>query len=266
MFLLSRENQGFTAVTSSFRRRMGVESDHRSASTEPRYQTVSVQDAYYQTVCVSNQDRGLVCHDRSQGCILPYIHPSSTQEVPEVCFRGRSIPVLGSSVRPVTLTPHFHKVSGCCLGSVATPGHPHTELHRRLVDFSSVRADGVSASRCRPRCPVVISLLTHVNLVLSSLLRIDWSVNPSLCLLNDDSGLCISSMQKKMLFAGFTAAKKTIIQNWFTPHMCRKTYWIRSLLQIETCEYTTARVGGARPSTIDAWQCFLLDIRDCIKE
>ncbi len=116
-------------------------------------------------------------------------------------------------------------------------------------------------------CPVVISLWTHVkDLVLSSLLRIDWSVNPSLCLLNDDSGLCINSMQKRMLFAGFTAAKKTIIQNWFTPHMCRKTYWIRSLLQIVTCECTTARVGGARPSTIDACQCFLMDIRDCIKE
>ncbi len=105
-------------------------------------------------------------------------------------------------------------------------------------------------------CPVVISLWTHVNLVLSSLLRIDWSVNPSLCLLNDDSGLCISLMQKRMLFAGFTAAKKTIIQNWFTPHMCRKTNWIRSLLQIVSCEYTMARVGGARPSTIDAWQGF----------
>ncbi len=60
---------------------------------------------------------------------------------------------------------------------------------------------------------------------LSSLLRIDWSFNPSLCLLNDDSGLCISSMQKRMLFAGFTAVKKTIIQNWFTPHMCREAYW-----------------------------------------
>ncbi len=115
-------------------------------------------------------------------------------------------------------------------------------------------------------CPVVISLWTHVNLVLSSLLQIDWSVNPSLCLLNDDSGLCINSMQKRMLFAGFTAVKKTIIQNWFTPHMCRKTYWIRSLLQIVSCECTTARVGGARPSTIDAWQCFLLNIRDYIKE
>ncbi len=115
-------------------------------------------------------------------------------------------------------------------------------------------------------CPVVISLWTHVNLVLSSLLQIDWSVNPSLCLLNDDSGLCISSMQKRMLFAGFTAVKKTIIQNWFTPHMCGKTYWIRSLLQIVTCECTTARINGAKPSTIDAWQCFFFNIRDYIKE
>ncbi len=48
--------------------------------------------------------------------------------------------------------------------------------------------------------------------------------------------------------------------------MCGKTYWIRSLLQIVTCECATERVGGARPSTIDAWQCFLFDIRDYIKE
>ncbi len=73
-------------------------------------------------------------------------------------------------------------------------------------------------------------------------------------------------MQKRMLFAGFTAVKKTIIQNWFTPHMCGKTYWIHSLLQIVTYERTMARVGGARPSIIDAWQCFLLNIRDYIKE
>ncbi len=33
-----------------------------------------------------------------------------------------------------------------------------------------------------------------------------------------------------------------------------------------SCECTTARVGGAKPSTIDVWQCFLFDIRDCIKE
>ncbi len=85
-------------------------------------------------------------------------------------------------------------------------------------------------------------------------------------LINDDSGLCISSMQKKMLFAGFTAVKKTIIQNWFTPHMCGKTYWIYSLLQIVTYECTTARINGAKPLTVDAWQCFLSDIRDYIKK
>ncbi len=93
-------------------------------------------------------------------------------------------------------------------------------------------------------------------------IKVKWhvgSVNWSR--VDKNSGLC-NSMQKRMMFAGFTAAKKTIIQNWFTPHMCRKTYWIRSLLQI-VHECTTARVGGARPSTIDAWQCFLVDIRDC---
>ncbi len=99
-----------------------------------------------------------------------------------------------------------------------------------------------------------------VNLVLLSLLQIDWFVNPSLCLLHDDSGLCISSMQKRMLFGGFTAAKKTIIQNWFTPHMCGKIYWIHSLLQIVTYECTTAQINRAKPLTIDAWHCFLSDI------
>ncbi len=64
---------------------------------------------------------------------------------------GQSLPISGSSVRPCTLTPHFHKVWGCCSGSSATPGHPHTELHRRLVDTSSIRADRGSASRWHSR-------------------------------------------------------------------------------------------------------------------
>ncbi len=81
-----------------------------------------------------------------------------------------------------------------------------------------------------------------------------------------DSGLCISSMQKRMLFAGFTAVKKTIIQNWFTPHMCREAYWIRSLLQIVSCECTTARVGGAGLQPLRLGKCFLLNIRDYLKE
>ncbi len=51
-----------------------------------------------------------------------------------------------------------------------------------------------------------------------------------------------------------------------------KVYGLRNseiwvyFLQIVTYECTTARINGAKPSTIDAWQCFLFNIRDCIKE
>ncbi len=83
--------------------------------------------------------------------------------------------------------------------------------------------------------------------------------------LNDDLSL-YKLNTKRMLFAGFTAAKKTIIQNWFTPHMRGKTYWIHSLLQIATCECTTAQINGAKPSTIDVWQCFSSNIPDYIKK
>ncbi len=66
----------------------------------------------------------LVRHDRSKRRLFPHIHPSQSQEVPEVRFQGQSLPISGSSLRPNTLTPKFHEVRGCCPGSSATPGHP----------------------------------------------------------------------------------------------------------------------------------------------
>lgn len=90
--------------------------------------------------------------------------------------------------------------------------------------------------------------------------------NPGVCLLNDDTNFCTSTLKKRMLFAGFTAAKKTIIQNWFTPHVCAKNIWIHSLLKIVTCEAIIAQINKARPSTIDAWQCFSSSILDYLKE
>ncbi len=124
----------------------GIASNFRSASFEPLSQGTEVQDAHSQSGPVLNKVWGLVCHDRSERCILPCLHASSTQEVPEDHFGGRSLPISGSSVRPCTLTPHFHRVCGCYSGSSATSGHPHTELHRRLVDTSSIRADSGLAS------------------------------------------------------------------------------------------------------------------------
>ncbi len=67
-----------------------VASDHRSASTEPLSQSAEVQDAHAEVSRVTNQVRGLVCHDRSKRRILPHIHPSMSQEVPKVRFWGKA--------------------------------------------------------------------------------------------------------------------------------------------------------------------------------
>ncbi len=48
-------------------------------------------------------------------------------------------------------TPYFHEMCGWGIGSLATPGHLHTKLHRRLFDSSSIRAVSSSTSRCRSR-------------------------------------------------------------------------------------------------------------------
>ncbi len=56
--------------------------------------------------------------------------------------------VSGSSVRPSIITPHFHEMRRCNPGASSPSGYSHYELHRRLVDSSSVASVGSSASRC----------------------------------------------------------------------------------------------------------------------
>ncbi len=75
------------------------------------------------------QIRGLVCHDRSQGRILPHIHPSVSQEVHEVLFWGQSIPVSGSSIQPSIITLHFHEMHRYSPVASSASGYPHYELH-----------------------------------------------------------------------------------------------------------------------------------------
>ncbi len=71
-----------------------------------------------------------------------------SQEVPEVRFWGQSIPVSGFSVRASIITPHFHEMHRCSPGASSFSGYLHYELHRRLVDSSSVASVGSAAARC----------------------------------------------------------------------------------------------------------------------
>ncbi len=71
-----------------------------------------------------------------------------SQEVPEVCFWGQSIPISGSSVRPSIFTPHFLKMRRFSPGASSASGYLHYELHRRLVYSSSVASVGSVTLRC----------------------------------------------------------------------------------------------------------------------
>ncbi|KAI2665262.1 ORF V: Enzymatic polyprotein [Labeo rohita] len=93
----------------------------RSVYHPPSFESFSheaeIQDAYSQASSVTDQVRGLVCDDRSKRRLFPRLHPSSTQEVPEVCFQGQSIPISGSSVRPSTSPRTFTK----CVDAALAP-------------------------------------------------------------------------------------------------------------------------------------------------
>jgi len=90
-------------------------------------------------------------------------------------------------------------------------------------------------------CPVISNFCLHVNSSLADILDIFYVPNPVFCLLNDNSDINLKQIQVKMLFAGFTSAKKTILKNRFFPDMCMESFWIHSLVNIVSLEHTTAR-------------------------
>ena len=102
-------------------------------------------------------------------------------------------------------------------------------------------------------CPVIFKFWFHVNSVLADILDILYVPNPVFCLLNDNSDMHLKQILFKIIFAGFTSAKIFFFENWFTPDMCMKSFWIHSLVNIVNIERTTARLNKARPVTVQAW-------------
>ncbi len=87
----------------------GVASHFRSSRSERLRQAAQVKNVNFETNRATDQIRGLVCHDRSQGRKLPHIHPSVSQEVPEVHFWGQSKPIY-TYVHITQSVPHSVKI------------------------------------------------------------------------------------------------------------------------------------------------------------
>lgn len=113
-------------------------------------------------------------------------------------------------------------------------------------------------------CPIISIFWKYVIEMLSKFLDTTLVLDPCFCLLNDDSSLDLSLREKRLVFAGFTAAKKTIFQLWFKPDISAKCYWIRSLLDIASLEETTARLNNASLSTVNAWKDLCSRIKDIL--
>ncbi len=97
-----------------------------------------------------------------------------------------------------------------------------------------------------------------MGLVLSSLLQVGCFAGPVLCLLDGDSGFFVGLVRRRVLFAGFVAARGTVMLNWFAPRMCGKAWWIHGLLRMVACGCAAVGIDGAGPSIIDASVFFFL--------
>lgn len=103
-------------------------------------------------------------------------------------------------------------------------------------------------------CEEVHSFWREVTFILSELLELDIPLQPSLLLLNDDSQIECTEKQRKVCLAGLTAAKKLIVQRWLPPHKLPIKNWLLYFQDIIMMELSTARIHGARVSTIQMWE------------
>ncbi len=82
---------------------------------------------------VSYSTKRLVCHDRSEGCILSYSDHQETQEVPQIRFRGQSVSITCPSFRISPGSTNLHEMHGRSSGSVAAAGCSSAKLPGRLL-------------------------------------------------------------------------------------------------------------------------------------
>ena len=80
-----------------------------------------------------------------------------------------------------------------------------------------------------------------------------------LLLFNDDSVLSGNTRlgQRKVIFAGLTAAKKTIIHSWFSPDIPSAKERLNHFRDIALLERSLAVIHKARASTVQAWDALI---------
>ena len=103
-------------------------------------------------------------------------------------------------------------------------------------------------------CPKVYRFWCKVSTTLSVILQKPIPLSVQLYLLNDDSSCNLNCTGKRIWMAGLTAAKKILVLRWQPPHSLSWRQWILSCVDVINLELSTARIHGAKGSTLKAWE------------
>ena len=114
-------------------------------------------------------------------------------------------------------------------------------------------------------CPPVEQFWIKVASKLSDLTSVTVPATIPVLLLTDLSGLGLSRAVRRVVLAGITAAKKLVALRWKPPHSLVIRHWMLSFLDVVYLEMSTARINGAKESTLNDWRAVANSLKDLLQ-
>ena len=102
-------------------------------------------------------------------------------------------------------------------------------------------------------CSTIKTFWDYVTMITGSIIDKNLPSCPALCLLGYNPNILLTFQQKRIILAASTAAKKTIIKNWFEPTIVMKNTWLAFFLDVCLLERSTARFNGASVQSVTTW-------------
>ncbi|XP_073687910.1 uncharacterized protein [Garra rufa] len=132
---------------SNSKERRGTAPDTGSTCSKQALKGVQIQDAHSRGSHSFNPPGRLVCHGRSQGCVLSYKHLSGAQEISQVFLSERSVRICYSPVRAQPRSTGVQQMHRSSIISSETQGSQNICLFGRLSDLRSF--EGARGARHR---------------------------------------------------------------------------------------------------------------------
>lgn len=102
-------------------------------------------------------------------------------------------------------------------------------------------------------CFTIKPFWKYINKIVSTIIDKSIPICPALFLIGYNPNIELSFLEKWIILAASTAAKKTIIKNWFEPTIIMNRTWLTLFSDVCFLERSTARINGAKADTVSNW-------------